>query len=85
MFEKVRGDLVTALFLGTLTFRSAKTLGVITLAGISTLFTPAGVFFLKEKALEERDEIVLTNSPKSSEAPPTRYKPQTLSCVNNCY
>lgn len=51
MFENVRRDLVTKLFLGTLTFLSAKTSGVITLAGTSTLFTPDGVFFLKEKAL----------------------------------
>lgn len=58
MFEKVRGDLVTRLFLGTLTFLSAKTSAAFTLAGTG-IFTPDGVFFLKEKALEKRDDMVI--------------------------
>lgn len=52
MFENVKGDLVTKLFLGTLTFLFAKTLELITLVGTSTLFVPDEDFFLKEKALK---------------------------------
>lgn len=50
MFGNVRGDLVTKLFLATLTFLLAKTFELITLVGISTLVVPDEDFFLKENA-----------------------------------
>lgn len=56
MFENVKGDSVTKLLLGTLTFLFAKTLELITLDGTSTLVVPDDDFFLKQKALKSKQK-----------------------------
>lgn len=52
LFENIKGDLVTELFFGILTFLCAKTFELITLALASTLAVPDKDFFLNEKALK---------------------------------
>lgn len=52
LFENVKGDFVTKLFLHTLTSLLLNTL--FTLVGISTLVETDEDFFLKEKGLEEK-------------------------------
>ena len=52
LFENAKRDLVTTLFLATLTFLFAKTFALITLVETSSFVVPDENFFLKEKALK---------------------------------
>lgn len=70
LFENVKGDFVTKLFLYTLTSLLLKTL--VTLVGMSTLVVTED-FFLKQKGLEE-ERNMLTDSQSMSREKSLRSK-----------